>query len=52
MPELLSDLEVLDFELLRGGDGGKFCLNAGEFASLAVGIRTGALSDRKRAFDR
>ena len=36
------------------GDGGKYCLldNAGELEILAVGMFTGALSDRKRPFDR
>lgn len=37
-----------------GGDGGKYCLldNAGKLESLVVGMFTGALSDRKRPFER
>lgn len=49
---LLSVLEV-HLEPLRGGDGGKLCLleYPGELTTLAVGMLTGALSDRKSVFD-
>ena len=40
----------MPLEILRGGDGGKLCLleYPGELSTSAVGMLTGALSDRKR----